>query len=160
MAPLEIMGRLDLASDFTTAVDFSSKLPSSPVGGLTRAWPPAKAEQVADDCGPTLTKAELAELMFEHVGLNKREAKDMVEAFFAEISDALERGDSVKLTGFGNFRLRDKISRPGRNPKTGVVVNIPARRVVTFHASPKLKTATDESAMSAIPEDVNVEIRA
>ncbi len=67
----------------------------------------------------TLTKAELADLLFEQVGLNKREAKDMVEGFFEEIRTALERGDSVKLSGFGNFQLRDKPQRPGRNPKTG-----------------------------------------
>ena len=65
---------------------------------------------------PTLTKAELAELLFDNVGLNKREAKDMVEAFFEVIRDALESGDSVKLSGFGNFQLRDKPQRPGRNP--------------------------------------------
>ncbi|MDP2197616.1 MAG: integration host factor subunit alpha, partial [Sulfurimicrobium sp.] len=67
----------------------------------------------------TLTKAELADLLFEHVGLNKREAKDMVESFFEEIRMALESGDGVKLSGFGNFELRDKPQRPGRNPKTG-----------------------------------------
>jgi integration host factor subunit alpha len=87
----------------------------------------------------TLTKAELAELLFERVGLNKREAKDMVETFFEEIRDALERGESVKLSGFGNFQLRDKPQRPGRNPKTGEEIPISARRVVTFHASQKLK---------------------
>ena len=89
--------------------------------------------------GFTLTKAELAEMLFERVGLNKREAKDMVETFFQEIRDALERGDSVKLSGFGNFQLRDKPQRPGRNPKTGEAIPISARRVVTFHASQKLK---------------------
>lgn len=89
--------------------------------------------------GFTLTKAELAELLFEKVGLNKREAKDMVETFFDEIRDALERGESVKLSGFGNFQLRDKPQRPGRNPKTGEEIPISARRVVTFHASQKLK---------------------
>ena len=88
---------------------------------------------------PTLTKAELAEMLFEQVGLNKREAKDMVETFFEEIRDALERGESVKLSGFGNFQLRDKPQRPGRNPKTGEAIPISARRVVTFHASQKLK---------------------
>ena len=88
---------------------------------------------------PTLTKAELAELLFDNVGLNKREAKDMVEAFFEVIRDALESGDSVKLSGFGNFQLRDKPQRPGRNPKTGEAIPIAARRVVTFHASQKLK---------------------
>ena len=75
----------------------------------------------------------------ERVGLNKREAKDMVETFFEEIRDALERGESVKLSGFGNFQLRDKPQRPGRNPKTGEEIPISARRVVTFHASQKLK---------------------
>ncbi|MBV8666911.1 MAG: integration host factor subunit alpha [Burkholderiaceae bacterium] len=88
---------------------------------------------------PTLTKAELAELLFEQVGLNKREAKDMVETFFDEIRNALERGEAVKLSGFGNFQLRDKPQRPGRNPKTGEEIPITARRVVTFHASQKLK---------------------
>ncbi len=87
----------------------------------------------------TLTKAELAEMLFERVGLNKREAKDMVETFFEEIRDALVRGESVKLSGFGNFQLRDKPQRPGRNPKTGEAIPISARRVVTFHASQKLK---------------------
>lgn len=87
----------------------------------------------------TLTKAELAEMLFDRVGLNKREAKDMVETFFDEIRAALERGESVKLSGFGNFQLRDKPQRPGRNPKTGEEIPISARRVVTFHASQKLK---------------------
>jgi integration host factor subunit alpha len=91
----------------------------------------------------TLTKAELAELLFQRVGLNKREAKDMVEFFFEEIALSLERGDSVKLSGFGNFQLLDKPSRPGRNPKTGEQIPITARRVVTFHASQKLKQLVD-----------------
>jgi integration host factor subunit alpha len=91
----------------------------------------------------TLTKAELAEMLFDQVGLNKREAKDMVETFFDEISAALVRGESVKLSGFGNFLLRDKPQRPGRNPKTGEEIPISARRVVTFHASQKLKAQID-----------------
>lgn len=91
----------------------------------------------------TMTKAELADLLFEKVGLNKREAKDMVEAFFEEVRMALEAGDSVKLSGFGNFHLRDKPQRPGRNPKTGEEIPITARRVVTFHASHKLKTIVE-----------------
>ena len=91
----------------------------------------------------TLTKAELADLLFEKVGLNKREAKDMVETFFEEIRTALEVGDSVKLSGFGNFQLRDKPQRPGRNPKTGEEIPITARRVVTFHASQKLKSMVE-----------------
>ena len=92
----------------------------------------------------TLTKADLADLLFEQVGLNKREAKDMVEAFFEEVRNALETGDSVKLSGFGNFELRKKSERPGRNPKTGEEIPISARRVVTFHASQKLKTKVEE----------------
>ena len=87
----------------------------------------------------TLTKAELADLHFEQVGLNKREAKDMVECFFEEIRLALERGDCVKLSGFGNFNIRRKAPRPGRNPRTGESIPIKARNVVTFHASHKLK---------------------
>ena len=91
----------------------------------------------------TLTKAELAELLFERVGLNKRESKDMVEAFFEEIRNALERGEDVKLSGVGTCELRDKTKRAGRNPKTGAEIPITARRVVTFHASQKLKTAVE-----------------
>ncbi len=93
----------------------------------------------------TLTKAELADLMFEKVGLNKREAKDMVEAFFEEIRIALAKGDGVKLSGFGNFQLRIKPQRPGRNPKTGQEIPITARRVVTFHASQKLKSTVEST---------------
>ena len=92
----------------------------------------------------TLTKAELADLLFERVGLNKRGAKDMVEGFFEEIRSALESGESVKLSGFGNFQLRNKPQRPGRNPKTGEEIPISARRVVTFHASQKLKMAVEQ----------------
>ncbi len=93
----------------------------------------------------TLTKAELANLLFEKVGLNKREAKDMVETFFEEVRTAQEKGDSVKLSGFGNFQLREKPQRPGRNPKTGEEMPITARRVVTFHASQKLKAMVEEA---------------
>ena len=93
----------------------------------------------------TLTKAELADMLFEKVGLNKLEAKDRVEAFFEEIRHALEASDSVKLSGFGNFQLRDKPQRPGRNPKTGEEIPITARRVVTFHASQKLKALVEQA---------------
>jgi len=94
----------------------------------------------------TLTKAELSEILYDKVGLNKREAKDMVEAFFDEVRAALVEGRSVKLSGFGNFQLRDKPQRPGRNPKTGEAIPISARRVVTFHASHKLKAQIDLAA--------------
>ncbi len=88
---------------------------------------------------PTLTKAELSELLFDKLGLNKRESKDMVEAFFDIIHSTLVRGDDVKLSGFGNFNIRRKAPRPGRNPRTGESIPIKARNVVTFHASHKLK---------------------
>ena len=88
---------------------------------------------------PTLTKAELAELLFERLGLNKRESKDMVEAFFDIVHAALVSGDDIKLSGFGNFNIRRKAPRPGRNPRTGEAIPIKARNVVTFHASHKLK---------------------
>ncbi|MDR2874365.1 MAG: integration host factor subunit alpha [Methylobacillus sp.] len=93
----------------------------------------------------TLTKADLADMLFEQVGLNKREAKDMVEAFFEEVRSTLELGDIVKLSGFGNFELRQKSERPGRNPKTGEEIPITARRVVTFHASHKLKSRVENN---------------
>ena len=88
---------------------------------------------------PTLTKAELAELLFERLGLNKRESKDMVEAFFDLVHKSLVTGEEVKLSGFGNFNIRRKAPRPGRNPRTGESIPIDARNVVTFHASHKLK---------------------
>jgi integration host factor subunit alpha len=90
-----------------------------------------------------LTKAEMAEQLFEELGLNKREAKDMVEMFFEEIRSSLEGGRQVKLSGFGNFDLREKNQRPGRNPKTGEEIPITARRVVTFRPGQKLKARVE-----------------
>ena len=84
-----------------------------------------------------LTKAEMAEHLFEKLGMNKRDAKDLVEAFFEEVREALESGEQVKLSGFGNFDLRQKSERPGRNPKTGEDIPIKARRVVTFRPGQK-----------------------
>lgn len=93
-----------------------------------------------------LTKATIAEKLFEELGLNKREAKELVEQFFEEIRTALENGYQVKLSGFGNFDLRDKKQRPGRNPKTGEEIPITARRVVTFRPGQKLKTRVEAYA--------------
>lgn len=121
----------------------SAEFQSVLAADLSRAVQEAQARTQAEKDLPTLTKAELAELLFEQVGLNKREAKDMVETFFDEIRNALERGEAVKLSGFGNFQLRDKPQRPGRNPKTGEEIPITARRVVTFHASQKLKSMVE-----------------
>ena len=93
-----------------------------------------------------LTKAEMADRLFDELGLNKREAKDIVEMFFEEIRSALESGHQVKLSGFGNFDLRDKGQRPGRNPKTGEEIPICARRVVTFRPGQKLKARVEAYA--------------
>jgi integration host factor subunit alpha len=93
-----------------------------------------------------LTKADIAERLFEELGLNKREAKELVETFFEEIRCALEAGRQVKLSGFGNFMLRDKNQRPGRNPKTGEEIPISARRVVTFRPGQKLKARVEAYA--------------
>jgi integration host factor subunit alpha len=95
-----------------------------------------------------LTKAELAEALFEQLGLNKREAKDFVDLFFEEIRASLESGEQVKLSGFGNFELRDKNQRPGRNPKTGEEIPISARRVVTFRPGQKLRLRVESDAGS------------
>ena len=91
----------------------------------------------------SLTKAEIADQLFAEVGLNKREAKEFVDSFFEAIRDALERGESVKLSGFGNFQLREKNQRPGRNPKTGEEIPISARRVVTFRPGQKLRARVE-----------------
>lgn len=88
---------------------------------------------------PALTKAQLAELLFQQIGLNKRESKDMIDAFFDLVASSLVSGVDVKLSGFGNFQIRTKAPRPGRNPRTGEAIPIESRRVVTFHASHKLK---------------------
>ena len=88
----------------------------------------------------SLTKAELANSLCDTLGLSKNEAKNLVDNFFEDICLALERGEPVKLSGFGNFELKDKGARPGRNPKTGEEVMISPRRVVTFKQGQKLKT--------------------
>jgi integration host factor subunit alpha len=93
-----------------------------------------------------VTKADFAERLFDDLGLNKREAKEMVELFFEEIKASLEKGEQVKISGFGKFELRDKSSRPGRNPKTGEEIPITARRVVTFRTGQKLKIRVEAYA--------------
>ena len=90
----------------------------------------------------------MAERLYEELGLNKREAKELVELFFEEVRGALESGDQVKLSGFGNFDLRSKNERPGRNPKTGEEIPITARRVVTFRPGQKLKARVEAYAGS------------
>ncbi len=92
-----------------------------------------------------LTKAEMSEKLFEALDINKRDAKDLVELFFEEVRRSLENGEQVKLSGFGNFDLRDKNQRPGRNPKTGEDIPITARRVVTFRPGQKLKSRVEKA---------------
>ncbi len=93
-----------------------------------------------------LTKAAMVESLFNELGLNKLEGRELVDSFFQELEASLAVGEQVKLSGFGNFELRDKNERPGRNPKTGEDVLIPARRVVTFKAGPKLKARLEAHA--------------
>jgi integration host factor subunit alpha len=87
----------------------------------------------------SLTKEDMAESLFNELGLNKREARELVDLYFHQLVACLALGEPVKLSGFGNFDLRDKNERPGRNPKTGEKVLITARRVVTFSPGNKLK---------------------
>ncbi len=96
-----------------------------------------------------VTKAQLADLLFEQLGLNKRESKDMIDAFFDLIAARLVDGSDVKISGFGNFQIRTKAPRPGRNPRTGEAIAIDARRVVTFHASHKLKDQIQDDGKPA-----------
>tara|TARA_Y100001934_G_C12220891_1_gene710695 strand:+ start:567 stop:890 length:324 start_codon:yes stop_codon:yes gene_type:complete len=93
----------------------------------------------------TVTKMELANTLFEELGLNKRESKEFVEQFFEEIRKALEEGQTVKFSGFGSFSVRDKPERPGRNPKTGEEIPVSARRVVTYRASKKIRELIEEN---------------
>jgi integration host factor subunit alpha len=101
---------------------------------------------------PALTKAQLAELLFEKIGLNKRESKDMVDAFFDLVADSLLQGEDVKISGFGNFQIRTKAPRPGRNPRTGETIPIQARRVVTFHAGYKLKEQIQDQELMPLAQ--------
>lgn len=100
-----------------------------------------------------LTKSELADALFFSLGLNKREAKDFVDRTFEEMKLALEAGHSVKLSGFGNFELRDKNQRPGRNPKTGEEIPISARRVVTFRPGQKLRSIVEAGDADSADRD-------
>ncbi len=94
----------------------------------------------------TLAKADMAKSLFNELGLNKKEALELVDLFFQELKACLADGEQIRLSGFGNFHLRDKSERPGRNPKTGENVPIPARRVVTFRPGQKLKSRVETYA--------------
>ena len=100
----------------------------------------------------TLTKADIAERLFQDLGVTKRDANEMIELFFRYVSEALEHGQLVKLSGFGNFELNDKRERPGRNPRTGEAVPVSARRVVTFRCGQKLKGRVEKYAGKEVKE--------
>jgi integration host factor subunit alpha len=104
-----------------------------------------------------IKKADLVENLFNTLGLNKRESKEIVEALFEEIILALENGEQVKLSGLGNFKLRDKRQRPGRNPKTGKEIPVSPRRVVTFRAGQKLRNRIEQYANSNSKQDATEE---
>ena len=115
---------------------------------MRRCWDVETSDpQRGPDMG-AMTKAQMVEELFEDLGFSKREAKEIVEAFFEEISATLERNEPVKLSGFGNFNLRDKRERPGRNPRTGEEIPVSARRVVTFHPGQKLRSRIETHAGS------------
>lgn len=105
----------------------------------------------------TLTKADLAKHLDQEIGLTNREAKDIVELYFKSISEALIKGQQVKISGFGNFTLHDKRERPGRNPRTGEEVPVSARRVVTFHCGQKLKARVEKFIGKELKEGESVE---
>ncbi len=96
-----------------------------------------------------LTKADMAESLFDEMGLNKKEARELVDLYFQELVASLAVGEQVKLSGFGNFALRDKKVRPGRNPRTGEKIPVPARRVVTFRPGKKLQARVKAYAGTA-----------
>ena len=93
----------------------------------------------------TITKAELSDALFDQVGLNKREAKDLIDSFFETVGQSLQSGVDVKISGFGNFQLREKSARPGRNPKTGKAVDVAAKAVPHFKPGKALRDAVNES---------------
>ncbi len=93
-----------------------------------------------------MTRADMAESLFNEMGLNRKEARELIDSYFEELIASLAVGEQVRLSGFGNFDLRDKVARPGRNPKTGEEIPITARRVVTFRPGHKLKVRVEAYA--------------
>lgn len=135
---------IKMAENITNAADDADAIQTALVPEVRHAIPVAAMHLEDSPDLPTMTKLELAARLFEQIGLSKREAKEIVEAFFDEIGNALARGDAVRLFGLGNFQLRDKSRRPGRNPKTGEKFIVEARRVVTFRPGGKLKELVEE----------------
>jgi integration host factor subunit alpha len=104
-----------------------------------------------------LTKADIAEQLFQEIGLTKREAKEIVELYFNRLGNSLQSGQQVKLSGYGNYELHDKNERPGRNPKTGEEIPVSARRVVTFRSGQKLRARVEKYAGKEVPNTQPVE---
>lgn len=104
----------------------------------------------------SLTKADIATSLFNEIGLTKREAKEIVELFFDQISETLVKGQQVKISGFGNFEVHDKDERPGRNPKTGEMIPVSARRVVTFRSGQKLRARVELRAGKEIDDSDSI----
>ena len=98
--------------------------------------------------GDRMTKADLVEIIFEKVGLSKKEAQDIIEIIFDTVKDAFVTGESVKIPGFGTFNVRQKAARRGRNPQTGEELEITPRRVLTFKASNQLKGLVEDAGKS------------
>jgi integration host factor subunit alpha len=94
--------------------------------------------------GEGMTKADLVEIVYEKVGLSKKEAQDIIEIIFDTVRQSLQEGESVKIPGFGTFNVRKKAARRGRNPQTGEEMEISPRRVLTFKASNQLKAMTEQ----------------
>jgi integration host factor subunit alpha len=103
----------------------------------------------------TMTKADIIEKVYEKIGFSKKEASELVELVFATLKDVLQQGDKVKISGFGNFVVRGKKQRIGRNPQTGDQITISARRVLTFRPSQVLKAMLNGEDISQIKEDVD-----
>ena len=100
-----------------------------------------------------MTKADIVEMIYERVGFSKKESAEIVETIFEVIKEALVSGEKVKFSGFGNFIVREKNARKGRNPQTGAEIQLAARRVLTFKPSLVLKNALNDGAPSTSADD-------
>ena len=103
----------------------------------------------------TMTKADIVEKVYQKIGFSKKEASELVEMVFNQLKDVLCVGDKVKISGFGNFVVREKKERIGRNPQTGDQIKISARRVLTFRPSQVLKAILNGEDITGMVDDEN-----